>query len=152
MRSGQLPLTHPLQAHQLKSAQYLLTPQHDFVLVAKLEIEQAGVGLAHQPAVVELDLGHVVQAAAGFPLAVAASNSDSEDFGFHQRLMESGENKPLTLLSRGFYCGQAILMENCCQKPSALKNPGTERVELRRSSNATTFVWEGIMSFPTTNN
>jgi hypothetical protein len=40
----------------------LLSPQLDFKLIAGLQIEHGGVGLAHHQVAVELDLGHVAEA------------------------------------------------------------------------------------------
>ena len=69
----------------------LLPPKLDLELIAGLQAQLGGVGLADHQVAVELDLGRIAEAAARPALAATAANAEVHALGLQQGLIESGE-------------------------------------------------------------
>ena len=72
-----------------------LAAQHDLELIAGLQAEPDGLGLAHHQLAVELDLGGIAEAAAWLPLAATAAGAKVHTFCFQQHPTKGGEVQPL---------------------------------------------------------
>ena len=70
-----------------------------------MEIEQGGVGLAHQQVAVALDGGDVAELAAGFGRSAALA--EAHTLGFQQRLIEGGEVEALAPILLGAHIARA---------------------------------------------
>jgi hypothetical protein len=68
--------------------------QLDLELIARLEAQLVGVGIADHQVAVELHLGHIAQAAACLTAALVATIAEAHTLGVQQGFIEGGELQP----------------------------------------------------------
>ena len=80
---------------------HLLAAELDLKLIAGLEAEHGGVGLAHQQVAVALHGGHVAELAARCTRTLAAARTQVHTLGLQESLVEGGEVQALIAILLG---------------------------------------------------